>query len=93
MESRGGTVDGYGLAASQLSRLRDADLPLTMCIDKIATSGGYMMAAVANKIVAAPFSYIGSIGVMASLVNANKGVSMSRSPELLVAPMTSNDLQ
>ncbi len=72
IESPGGMVHGYGLAASQLQRIKDAGLPLTVCVDKIAASGGYMMACLADKIVAAPFAIIGSIGVVASVPNFNK---------------------
>ena len=72
LESMGGVVHGYGLAASQLMRLRTANIPLTIIIDKIAASGGYMMACVGNKILAAPFAIIGSIGVIAQLPNFNK---------------------
>ncbi len=69
IESAGGTVHGYGLAASQLKRIRDKNLPLTVAIDKVAASGGYMMACVAEKIIAAPFAIIGSIGVLAQIPN------------------------
>ncbi|QYJ73918.1 protease SohB [Shewanella sp. FJAT-52076] len=72
VESGGGMVHGYGLAASQLDRLRQADIPLTACIDKVAASGGYMMACVANRIYAAPFAIVGSIGVVAQLPNFNR---------------------
>lgn len=72
VESGGGMVHGYGLAASQLDRLRAAEVPLTICVDKVAASGGYMMACVANKIYAAPFSIVGSIGVVAQLPNFNR---------------------
>ena len=72
IESPGGAVNGYGLAASQLQRLRDRAIPLTACIDKIAASGGYLMACVANQIVAAPFAIIGSIGVVAQLPNFHR---------------------
>lgn len=72
VESGGGMVHGYGLASSQLDRLRQADIPLTVCIDKVAASGGYMMACVANKIYAAPFAIVGSIGVVAQLPNFNR---------------------
>ncbi|MCS5933225.1 S49 family peptidase [Klebsiella pneumoniae subsp. pneumoniae] len=61
LESPGGVVHGYGLAASQLQRLRDKQIPLTVAVDKVAASGGYMMACVANKIVSAPFAILGSI--------------------------------
>ncbi|MCU8104057.1 protease SohB [Shewanella sp. SM101] len=72
VESGGGMVHGYGLASSQLDRLRQADIPLTVCVDKVAASGGYMMACVANKIYAAPFAIVGSIGVVAQLPNFNR---------------------
>ena len=72
LESGGGIVHGYGLAASQLMRLRDKNIPLTVSVDKVAASGGYMMACVANRILAAPFSIIGSIGVIAQMPNFNK---------------------
>ncbi|KNC92290.1 protease SohB [Trabulsiella odontotermitis] len=72
LESPGGVVHGYGLAASQLQRLREKSIPLTVAVDKVAASGGYMMACVANKIVAAPFSIIGSIGVVAQIPNFNR---------------------
>ncbi|QSX34958.1 protease SohB [Shewanella avicenniae] len=72
VESGGGMVHGYGLAASQLERFRAANIPLTICVDKVAASGGYMMACVANQIVAAPFAIIGSIGVVAQLPNFNR---------------------
>ncbi len=72
LESGGGMVHGYGLAASQLKRIRDKDIPLTVCVDKIAASGGYMMACVGNKIVSAPFAIIGSIGVLAQIPNFSK---------------------
>ena len=72
LESPGGTVSGYGLAASQLQRLRDRNIPLTVCIDKVAASGGYLMACVANQIIAAPFAIIGSIGVVAQMPNFNR---------------------
>lgn len=72
LESPGGTVNGYGLAASQLQRIRDKQIPLTVCIDKIAASGGYLMSCVANHIVAAPFAIVGSIGVVAQLPNFHR---------------------
>mgnify|MGYP005995825953 CR=1 FL=1 len=72
VESPGGEVSGYGLAASQLARLRDKNIPLTICIDKVAASGGYLMACVANQIIAAPFAVIGSIGVVAQLPNFHR---------------------
>ena len=72
VESGGGTVHGYGLAASQLKRIRDKNIKLTVSVDKVAASGGYMMACVADKIIAAPFAIIGSIGVLAQLPNFNR---------------------
>ena len=72
LESPGGVVHGYGLAASQLQRIRDKQIPLTIAVDKVAASGGYMMACVANKIVAAPFAILGSIGVVAQIPNLNR---------------------
>lgn len=72
LESGGGMVTSYGLAASQLDRLRKKDIPLTVCVDKVAASGGYMMACVANKIIAAPFAVLGSIGVVAQLPNFHR---------------------
>lgn len=72
LESPGGMVHGYGLAASQLVRLRDAGFHLTICVDKVAASGGYMMACIANEIVSAPFAILGSIGVVAQVPNFNR---------------------
>jgi serine protease SohB len=72
VESGGGVVHGYGLAASQLKRLKDKGFKLTISIDKVAASGGYMMACVADKVIAAPFAIVGSIGVIAQLPNFNK---------------------
>ncbi|MDO4223648.1 MAG: protease SohB [Acinetobacter sp.] len=72
LESPGGLVHGYGLAAAQLLRLRDAGLNVTICVDKVAASGGYMMACIAHKIIAAPFAVLGSIGVVAQIPNFNR---------------------
>lgn len=72
LESAGGTVHGYGLAASQLKRIRDKGIHLTIAVDKVAASGGYMMACVAHKIIAAPFAIIGSVGVLAQIPNFNR---------------------
>ncbi|MDR1057847.1 MAG: protease SohB [Coxiellaceae bacterium] len=72
IESSGGTVHGYGLAASQLKRIRDRKIPLIATVDKVAASGGYMVACVADRILAAPFAIIGSIGVIAQLPNFNR---------------------
>jgi len=65
-------VHSYGLAASQLQRIREKGIPLTATIDKVAASGGYMMAAVADKILAAPFAVVGSIGVVAQVPNVHR---------------------
>lgn len=72
LESGGGMVHSYGLASSQLQRIRDRGIPLTVCIDKVAASGGYMMACIADKIVSAPFAIVGSIGVVAQLPNFSR---------------------
>ena len=72
LESPGGMVHGYGLAAAQLVRLRDSGFNLTICVDKVAASGGYMMACIANEIVSAPFAVVGSIGVVAQVPNFNR---------------------
>ena len=72
LESAGGMVHAYGLAASQLQRIRKKNIPLTVIIDKVAASGGYLMACVATRIIAAPFAIIGSIGVIAQLPNFNR---------------------
>jgi serine protease SohB len=72
LDSPGGVVNSYGLAASQLQRIRDKNIPLTVCIDRIATSGGYLMACVAHRILAAPFAIIGSIGVVAQIPNFHR---------------------
>ncbi|NRA62208.1 MAG: protease SohB [Psychrobium sp.] len=72
LESPGGMVHSYGLAASQLKRLTARDITLTVTVDKVAASGGYMMACIANKIVSAPFAVIGSIGVIAQIPNFSK---------------------
>ncbi|MCL7751506.1 protease SohB [Guyparkeria hydrothermalis] len=72
LDSPGGVVPGYGLAAAQLARLRSAEIELVAVVDRVAASGGYMMAAVANRIVAAPFAIVGSIGVVAQLPNIHR---------------------
>ena len=74
LENYGGVVHEHGLAASQLSRIRDAGIPLTVCVDKVAASGGYLMACVANRIYAAPFAILGSIGVLAQIPNFNRAL-------------------
>lgn len=72
LESPGGAVHGYGLAASQLDRIRAHGIPLVAAVDKVAASGGYLMAAVADRILAAPFAVIGSIGVLAQIPNIHR---------------------
>ena len=72
LESPGGMVHGYGLAAAQLVRLREAGFHVTIVVDKVAASGGYMMACIANEIIAAPFAIVGSIGVVAQVPNFNR---------------------
>jgi serine protease SohB len=72
LENHGGIVHEHGLAASQLARIRDRDIPLVVCVDKVAASGGYLMACVASKIYAAPFAILGSIGVLAQIPNFNR---------------------
>jgi serine protease SohB len=72
LDSPGGTVTGYGLAASQLRRLTERKVRLTICVDQVAASGGYMMACVADRILAAPFAIVGSIGVVAQVPNVSK---------------------
>lgn len=72
LESGGGVVHGYGLAASQLQRIKEKGIKLTIAVDKVAASGGYMMACVADNLLASQFAYIGSIGVLAQLPNFNK---------------------
>ena len=72
LNNSGGVVHEHGLAASQLVRLKQANLPITIAVDKVAASGGYMMACVADKIIAAPFAIVGSIGVVAQLPNFHR---------------------
>lgn len=72
LESGGGMVHSYGLAASQLARLREANLPLTVCVDKVAASGGYMMACLGSQVLSAPFAILGSIGVVAQVPNVHR---------------------
>ncbi len=69
LESPGGLVHAYGLASSQLERIKRKGIPLTVCVDQVAASGGYMMACLADKLLAAPFAVIGSIGVVAQMPN------------------------
>jgi len=72
LDNHGGVVHEHGLAASQLARIRQKKIYLTVVVDKVAASGGYLMASVANKIYAAPFAILGSIGVIAQLPNFNR---------------------
>ncbi|HZD54147.1 MAG TPA: protease SohB [Woeseiaceae bacterium] len=72
LENFGGIVHEHGLGASQLARVRNQGVPLTVCVDKVAASGGYLMACVADRVVAAPFAILGSIGVIAQLPNFNR---------------------
>lgn len=72
LDNSGGIVHEHGLAASQLKRIKDANLTFTISVDKVAASGGYLMACVADKIIAAPFAIIGSIGVLAQLPNFHR---------------------
>ncbi len=85
LESPGGVVHGYGLAASQLQRLRDKQIPLTVAVDKVAASGGYMMACVANKIVSAPFAILGSIGVVAQIPNLHRFLKNNKDIDIELA--------
>lgn len=72
VESPGGTVHGYGLGAAEILRLKNAGIKVTVCVDKVAASGGYMMACTADKIIAAPFAILGSIGVLAMVPNVHR---------------------
>jgi len=69
LNTGGGTVTGYGLAAAQLQRLKAAGLNLTICVEQVAASGGYMMACIADRLVSAPFAVLGSIGVITDIPN------------------------
>ncbi len=72
LESPGGTVSGYGLAASELNRIKNKGIKLIVIVDKVAASGGYMMASIASQIIAAPFAIIGSVGVASQIPNFNQ---------------------
>lgn len=72
VESPGGMVHTYGLAAAQLERIKNAKIPLTISVDKVAASGGYLMACIADKLIAAPFAIVGSVGVLVEITNFNK---------------------
>ncbi len=69
LQTGGGTVTGYGLAAAQLQRFKEHGMKLTICVEQVAASGGYMMTCVADKVVASPFAVLGSIGVISDLPN------------------------
>ena len=90
LESPGGTVTGYGLASARLQRLRAARVRLTICVDQVAASGGYMMAAVADRLLAAPFAMIGSIGVVAQVPNLNR---ILKKNDIDVEVMTSGEFK
>ena len=72
LESGGGMVHSYGLAPRNWRRIRQAGVPLTICVDKVAASGGYMMACIGDRILSAPFAILGSIGVVAQLPNLHR---------------------
>jgi len=72
LENAGGLVHEHGLAASQLARVRARQVPLTVAVDKVAASGGYLMACVADRVIAAPFAIVGSIGVLTQLPNFHR---------------------
>ena len=69
LQSGGGTVTGYGLSAAQLNRFKEHDIKLTICVEQVAASGGYMMCCVADKVIASPFAVLGSIGVISETPN------------------------
>ncbi len=72
LQTGGGTVTGYGLAAAQLQRFKQQGIKLTICVEQVAASGGYMMTCVADKVIASPFAVLGSIGVISDLPNVSK---------------------
>eukprot|EP00579_Thalassiosira_antarctica_P030163 CAMPEP_0202033306 /NCGR_PEP_ID=MMETSP0905-20130828/65978_1 /ASSEMBLY_ACC=CAM_ASM_000554 /TAXON_ID=420261 /ORGANISM="Thalassiosira antarctica, Strain CCMP982" /LENGTH=836 /DNA_ID=CAMNT_0048597207 /DNA_START=77 /DNA_END=2583 /DNA_ORIENTATION=- len=76
LESPGGGVSQYGLASSHLQRLRTSspNIKLTICIDEVAASGGYMMACMSSpgQLFCAPFAMVGSIGVIGQSLNVQK---------------------
>jgi serine protease SohB len=72
LENSGGTVHEHGFAASQLTRLKQHGIKLVVAVDKVAASGGYLMACVADRLIAAPFAIVGSIGVLAQLPNFHR---------------------
>ncbi|EEC48617.1 predicted protein, partial [Phaeodactylum tricornutum CCAP 1055/1] len=61
--------------AQQLVRLRnEPGLTVTIVVDKVAASGGYMIACTASpgRLFAAPFAVVGSIGVIGQTFNIHK---------------------
>ena len=72
----------YGWAAAQLQRLRNHNnhnhnhnknnIITTVCVDQFAASGGYMIASQADRLVAAPFATLGSVGVIVEGLNFNE---------------------
>jgi len=72
LENAGGVLAEHGLAASQLARVRGSKVRLTVAVDKVAASGGYLMACVADHIIAAPFAAVGSVGVVMQLPNFHR---------------------
>jgi serine protease SohB len=90
LDNAGGAVHEHGLAASQLLRIRARGIPLTVAVDKVAASGGYLMACVANRILAAPFAIIGSIGVLAQLPNFHRWLSSAASTSSCTPPASTS---
>jgi serine protease SohB len=72
VNSPGGSVAEYGLLYAEMERIRAAGISLTVCIDTYAASGGYLMSLPANRIVAAPFAFVGSVGVVAYSPNIHR---------------------
>lgn len=72
VESPGGMVHTYGLAAAQLERIKASGIKLSIAVDKVAASGGYLMACIADRLIAAPFAIVGSVGVLVEITNFNK---------------------
>ena len=74
LESPGGSASDYGLAASHIKRLRvEPGIKVTICVDKVAASGGYMIACMATpgQLYCAPFAVVGSIGVIGQTLNVH----------------------
>lgn len=64
---------GTPVASHQIAeRLHDADLPVVGLIGDIGASGGYMVAAATDFLIASPMSDVGSIGVNMSYVENSK---------------------